>query len=306
MITAGKILIGPSSFAAADKAPLERLRQSGLAVVSNPYGRKLSKEDLLDLLPGAVGLIAGLEPLTRDVLERSELRVISRHGAGLSNVDLEAAKELGITIRHTPDAPTAAVAELTVGAMISLMRRIPEMDRDLHERRWVKRAGVQLEGKTVLIIGFGRIGRKLAGLLRVFHVKLLAVDPAWDGTFEGVESLPLHEALPKADVISLHAGGEEQILGEREFALMRAGVFILNAGRGALIDESCLCQALASGAVAGAWLDAFQEEPYRGPLVDYPQVLLTPHIGSFSLECRRRMDMEAVENLLAALAESGR
>ena len=301
----GKVLIGPSTFGAADRAPLDRLQQAGAEVVPNPYGRKLSTDELRALLPGVVGLIAGLESLTREVLARSSLKVISRCGVGLSNVDLKAAEDLGITVRSTPDAPTAAVAELTIGALISLMRGLPQMDRDLHEGRWSKQVGVQLESKTVLLIGFGRIGRKVASLLKPFNVRLLAVDAALVGTVEGVPVLPLVKALPQADVISLHASGETEIIGEREFDLLKPGVFLLNAGRGGLVNESVLCQALEKGRVAGAWLDTFSREPYEGPLIRAPHVILTPHIGSSSIECRRRMEMEAVENLLAALAESG-
>ncbi len=303
MVTGRKTLIAPSSFGTVDQAPLERLKETGMEVIPNPFGRKLQKDELLALLPGVVGLIAGLEPLTRDVLEQSQLRVISRCGVGLSNVDLEAARALGIKVRSTPDAPTAAVAELTVGSMITLMRCVPQMDRDLHEGRWVKHIGVQLEGKTVVIIGFGRIGRKVASLLRPFKVRLLAVDPAFHGTIDDTSIVSLEVALRQADVISLHASGQTQVIGKREFGLMKSGLFLLNAGRGELIDESSLCRALDGGVVAGAWIDTFSQEPYAGPLARYPQVILTPHIGSSSAECRRRMEMEAVENLLSALAE---
>lgn len=297
-----KVLIGPSSFAEANQTPLVKLKEAGVEVISNPYGRKLTKDELCALLPGVVGHIAGLESLTRDVLEHSQLRVISRCGVGLSNVDVKAAADLGIAVRFTPDAPTTAVAELTIGAMISLMRLIPQMDRDLHGGRWVKQVGVQLEGKTVLIIGFGRIGRKVARLLRSFSVRLLAVDPACKGIVEGVQILPLAAGLPQADLISVHASGDDEIFGEEEFTLIKPGTFLLNAGRGGLVNESCLLRALDNGAVAGAWLDAYLCEPYRGPLIHCPQVILTPHIGSYSIECRPRMEMEAVENLLAALA----
>ena len=302
MLKGVRVLIGPTLFGAGNPTPIERLRQMGADVVANPYGRRLSKDDLRMLLPGAAGLIAGLEPLSRDVLEQSGLKVISRCGTGLSNVDLEAAERLGIIVKHTPDIPTTAVAELTVGAMIALMRHLPAMDRDLHSGTWEKRMGRQLEGKTVLLVGYGRIGQRVAALLRPFNVRVLAADPALRHAMDGVAVLPLEEALPQADVISLHASGEAEILGEREFARMKPEVFLLNAGRGGLVNEPALCRALDRGIVAGAWLDTFVEEPYAGPLTRYPQVLLTPHIGSASLECRTRMELAAVENLLEAFA----
>lgn len=296
-----KILVAPSSFGVVDRAPLERLEQAGLEVISNPYGRKLTKEELQKLLPGVIGIVAGLEPLTREILEGSDLKVISRCGVGLSNVDLEAAATLGIAVRSTPDAPTLAVAELTLGAMLSVIRRIPQMDHDLHEGRWVKQVGTQLCGKTVVIIGFGRIGRKLADLLKPLDVAIVAVDSVIAPAANDVTFLSLGEALKTGDIVTLHASGESQILGDAEFALMKPGVHLLNSARGGLINESALCRALEGRIVAGAWLDTFGQEPYSGPLLGYPQVILTPHVGSSTAECRSRMERESVENLLVAL-----
>nr|MBI3612072.1 phosphoglycerate dehydrogenase [Nitrospirota bacterium] len=287
-------------FGAVDNTPMERLHQAGAHIVRNPFKRKLTKEELHALLPGVIGLIAGLEPLTRDVLEISQLKVISRCGVGLSNVDLQAAADLGIVVRSTPDAPTTAVAELTVGAMLSLLRMVGWMDRDLHDGAWNKKIGVQLEGKTVVIIGFGRIGQKVASLLAPFNATIIAVDPSRTdcGT---VPILPLHEALRRADIVTAHCSGETCILGEKEFTLLKPGAFVLNGARGGVIDEKALMKSLDEGRVAGAWLDSFEEEPYRGPLTKYPQVILTPHVGSYTQECRTRMELEAVDNLLAAL-----
>ena len=233
-MTGDKILIAPSSFAAVDKAPLTELERHKFEIIKNPYGRKLTEEELLELLPGVIGIIAGLEPLTRRVLASSNLKVISRCGIGLDNVDMEAARELGIKVFNTPDAPTLAVAEMTVGMMLTLPRRINEMDHALHQGKWLKRIGMQLKGVSVAIIGYGRIGKKVAELLQPFDVRLLIVDPYVKNISNSVS---LEEALAKADIITLHASGKSVILGAREFALMKTGVFILNAGRGELIDE---------------------------------------------------------------------
>ncbi len=303
-----KVLIGPSSFGEYDSTPLDRLLEVGCEIIQNPYKRRLAKEELLKLLSNdVVGLIAGLEPLDQDVLGKTGLKVISRCGAGLSNIDLEAAKNLHIKVRSTPDAPTTSVAELTVGAMISLLRQIPQMDKDLHENRWVKKIGVQLEGKTVVIIGFGRIGRKVAALLKSFHTNLIAVDlglyAKTNGLEEGIEVRQLEQALPEADIIAIHSSGENQIFGNNEFKLIKDGAFLLNAARGGVVDELALIQALESGKIRGAWIDTFNIEPYSGPLQKYPQVILTPHIGSYTLECRESMEMEAVNNLIAAFKE---
>jgi len=300
-----KILIGPSSFAATDSAPMDRLRESGCEIMGNPFKRKLTKPELIDLLGhGVSGLIAGLEPLDREVLEASGLEVISRCGAGLSNIDLTAARGLGIAVCFTPDAPTKAVAELTVGALLGMLRMIPQMNRDLHDGRWIKRIGTQLEKKTVVIIGFGRIGRYTAKLLAPFGVKLLIVDPYFDKTAKGVKVVSLEEAIPPADVIIIHASGENCILRKKEFTLMKKGIFLLNAARGNAVDEDALVDALEKKTVKGAWIDVFKNEPYNGELRKYPQAILTPHEGSYTGECRRQMEIQAVDNLIRAFEEN--
>src|SRR3989304_3158812 len=295
-----KVLLGPSTFAAQDPSPIERLAAEGCEIIKNPFGRKLTKQELIELLAGVKGLIAGLETLDAQVMSKSELKVISRCGSGMSNVDIEAAGRYGIKVFSTPNGPTSAVAELTLGAMINLLRMVSLMDRDLHEGRWTKKIGMQLEGKTVVIIGLGRIGRKVVSLLKPFHVRLIAVDPDVREEIDGVEVLPLDKALTEADIITIPSSGEQQIIGDNEFRLLKRGTFLLNAARGGVINESSLIQAIESGKIAGAWLDTFNAEPYVGPLIKYPQVLLTPHVGSYTLECRRSMEMEAVENLIAA------
>ena len=304
-----KVLIGPSSFGAVDDLPATLLAESGCTVIGNPYARKLTEVELLELLAdGVTGLIAGVESLDRTVLEQSQLQVISRCGAGLSNVDLEAAEERGIQVFSTPDAPTTAVAELTLGALLSLLRSLPAMDRRVRERNWEKTVGRQLEGQVVAVIGYGRIGRKVGRLLGAFGATVVAVDPAHVGEVDGVPMVPLAEAIRGADIITLHCSGEEQILGKREFSSMKDGVYILNAARGSLVDESALTKALESGKVTGAWLDAFLVEPYEGLLLNQEGVLLTPHAGSYTRECRLSMESEAVENLLTGFRrlEEGR
>lgn len=295
-----KILVSTSTFAAFDSSPLQRLQQCGFDVKLNPYKRKLTKQELSGLLPGMVGLIAGLEMLDYDVMRQSELKVISRCGAGMSNVDLSAAERLNIKVYSTPDGPTTAVAELTLGAMLSLLRMIPQMNQDLHAGKWTKKIGLQLEGKTVVIIGFGRIGQRVASLLKSFQVRLIAVDPYVKEKVEGVEFLPAAQAFPQADIVTIHCSGDGQILGKKEFELFKKNVFLLNAARGEVINEEVLVEFLEKGKLAGVWLDTFCDEPYDGPLTQYPNVILTPHVGSYTSEARKTMEMEAVNNLLSA------
>ncbi|KHE94094.1 MAG: hypothetical protein K8F52_13395 [Candidatus Scalindua rubra] len=296
-----RILIGPSTFAALDSSPMDKLIDEGFEVVDNPFGRKLTIKELVDFLPGLIGLIAGLEDLNRGVLEQSELKVISRCGSGLSNVDLKTAVKLGIKVFSTPDAPTTSVAELTLGLLLSMMRQLYKMNMSMHQRKWDKQIGTQLKGKVVAIIGFGRIGRKVGQLLMAFESDVVAVEPELSGEVDGTQILNMDDALKKADIIILHCSGSGVLLGEREFGMMKKGVYLINIARGHLIDEISLTHALDSGHVAGACLDTFVEEPYSGHLCDYEQVILTPHIGSYTQECRRQMEMESVENLIKGL-----
>jgi D-3-phosphoglycerate dehydrogenase / 2-oxoglutarate reductase len=299
-----KILLGTSSFGKSNPAPIKLMESHGLEVIPNRYGRKLTRKELLDLLPGITGLLAGLEAVDRGVLKASDLKVVSRCGSGISNVDVEACKELGIVFKYTPFGPTQAVAELTVAMMISLLRDAWAMHANLCKGKWDKRVGFQIKGKTVVIIGFGRIGHRTASLLEPFAVDLIAVDPFLDPKKESLRLMGLHEALPLADIVILHAGGEEEIIAEKELRLMKDGTFFCNAARGQNVNEAALGEALDSGKIAGAWLDSFSCEPYHGPLCGHSRVLMTPHVGSYTTEGRLDMEMEAAQNLINGLAEA--
>ena len=297
------ILIGPTTFGSNDPSTLQRIESAGYVVRRNPVGRKMTEADLSMALDGVVGLIAGLEPLTEAILIRSTLRVISRCGVGVENVDHAAAKRLGIKVFSTPNAPTVAVAELTIGALICLLRRIAQMDRVMHDGGWEKLSGPQVRDKTIAVVGLGRIGLQVSSYLRALGARVIGVDPVRRGDVDGIPIVPLAEALSRADVVSLHASGSAEILGAQEFRQLRHGAYVLNTGRGGLVNETALRLALDEGRVAGAWLDAFAEEPYKGPLKNYRQVLLTPHVGYSSDESRRQMEVEAADNLLAGLAD---
>lgn len=304
------VLLSVSSFGAAGDGPLRLLEAAGVNVVPNPHGRKLTEDEVAELIAGVDGVIAGTEPLNAAVLEgAAHLRVISRVGVGLENVDLNAALRMGIVVRNTPEALTDAVAELTLGGILSVIRQIGRMDRDMHAGAWERQMGGLLRGKTVGIVGLGRIGRRLAELLRPFEVRLLAADRAPEPDVAeqlGVRYVELDELLRESDVVTLHLPGmEDSLLGADEIARMKAGAILVNASRGGLVDEAALHAALADGRLAGAYLDTFASEPYDGPLRDLPTVLLTPHAGSYAAEARERMETEAAQNLLDAFEEFG-
>lgn len=298
------VAVGPSSFAQQDDAPLRLLEDAGVELRPNPFGRRLTEEEILRQLEDVDGLIAGLEPLNRRVLNSSpQLKVIARVGIGMDNVDQEAAAELGIKVSNTPEGPTAAVAELTVAALLALCRGLVPANDALHTGKWDKRIGVGLSGLKVLLVGYGRIGRRVSELLRPFGAEIAVSDPYIDPNQlpDYVRPVTLLAGLAEADVISLHASGKGTLLGPAEFDQMKDGVIILNSARGALIEEEAMVRALDSGRVGSAWLDVFWDEPYIGPLTDYNQVLLTPHISTYTQQCRRQMEVAAVENLLRDL-----
>ena len=298
------VAISTSSFAGEDRAPLELLEGAGVTIKPNPHRRRLTEAEIIRHLEDADGLLAGLEPLNRRVLASSgKLKAIARVGIGMDNVDLDAARELGIKVSNTPDGPTRAVAEMTLAAMLSLCRGLPAANAALHAGEWRKSIGAGLVGTHVLIVGYGRIGRRVAGLLHAFGAEVFVADPFIEPSSLGAgeRMVTLEEGLSRAQVVTLHAAGDQVVIGEREFALARDGMILLNSARGGLVDEAALLKALDSGKVRAAWCDAFREEPYAGPLMNYEQVLLTPHISTYTRQCRLSMAMAAVQNLLRDL-----
>lgn len=298
-----------STFAVHDDSPLALLDKAGLAYKKNPAGRKLTPTETVDMLRGAIGVVAGTESLDADVLSRlPDLRVISRCGAGMDNVDLDAARELGITVVNTPFGPTRATAELTVAMLMALLREIPAMDRDIRSGTWKKRTGRLLLGKNVGVIGYGRIGKATASLLQTLGCTVNFYDPhiAEDDP-NGPKRMGLSDLLAWAEVITLHCNEPENacpLLGELELGGMREGAWLVNCARGSLVDETALLKNLASGHLSGAALDTYPEEPYAGPLIELDNVILTPHVGSYALEGRIQMEVDAVQNLIDALEVS--
>ncbi len=299
-----QLVITTSSFGALDSAPFDALQGRGFDVVLNPHGKALSTSEAVELCRDAVGVVAGTEPLNAVFMDAcTKLRVISRCGTGVDNVDLEAAAERSIRVFNTPDAPTLAVAELTVGLMLDLLRQISRQDAEIRQGLWKKQMGFQLSGKRVGFVGFGRIARKVAGLVAPFGCQTVFSDPlVADGT-DGLKRMEMDELLGWADIVSIHASVKEPLIGERELALMRLGGWLVNTARGRAVDDEALLAALNSGHLAGAALDVFSQEPYNGPLRGLKNVVLTPHIGSYARESRILMEMEAAQNLLKGLED---
>jgi len=302
-----KIFISTTTFAEFDKTPLELLKEKGYSYRLNPYKRKMNSEEIKECAKEAIGIVAGTETLDGRVLENlSNLKVISRCGSGMDNVDLIAAEKKGIKVCNTPDGPTLAVAELTVGLILNLLRRVNEMDVLLRAGKWTKIMGNLLSGKKVGIIGFGRIGQKTAHLLTGLGVGEISYYDVADKPCEGAKRKSLEELLKDADIVTLHVpslGNNKPLLGEKEFSLMKKGSWIVNVSRGGVVDEAALYGSLKNGHLSGAAVDVFENEPYSGPLKELNNVVLTPHIGSYAAEARIKMETNAVRNLLNVLGE---
>ncbi len=299
-----KIAITTTTFGEYDDSPIELCRKKGFEVALNPHGRKIKAEELMELAKDAVGLVAGTEPITEEaLLKLRSLKVISRCGAGLDNVDLKAAGKLGIKVFNTPDAPTLAVAELTIGLILGLLRKISRMDSDIRKNKWEKLMGNLISGKKVGLIGFGRIGRRVAGLLKPFSCEVAYADPFVEDGLDGFKRLKMQELLSWADIISVHVSVSNTIIGEKEISLMKKGGWLINVSRGGVVDEGALYKALKAKHLSGAALDVFEKEPYDGALKELDNAILTPHIGSYAVEARVEMEIQAVKNLLKGIEE---
>jgi len=302
-----KIAVTTSSFGKYGGTVLGRLEEKGFHIVLNQSGRKLVKGEIDDLCRDAAGIIAGTENYDQDTLERlKRLKVISRCGTGLDNIDIKAADKLGIKVFNTPGAPTLAVAELTVGLILNLLRNVSLMDREIRESKWQKIMGNLLNGKKIGITGFGSIGQKTAELLSGFQVELAYCDLQKKKCTLTCSEMSLQDMLGWADIITLHVSAKKDfvpVIGRKEIEKMRKGSWLINISRGGIVDESALYDALSSGHLAGAALDVFEEEPYHNHLINLKNVILTPHIGSYAKEVRIEMEKQAVENLLKGLEE---
>ena len=297
-----RVIITTSSYGKADDKPLVLLGEK-CEVQLNPYGRKLTTEEFVELTDGMDGVIAGVESITREALEkRPGLKVISRCGVGMDSVDLEACKELGVKVFNTPNAPVDSVAELTVTVMLDLLKNVSRMNASMKSGQWNKMSGMMLKGKKVGIIGMGRIGSRVAELVSVFGVEIAYSDI--EDKHNGYDYLSKEELLAWADIVTVHTSACEEgsyVIGAADLDRMKASAFLVNTSRGRFIDENALYDALKSGHLQGAALDVFSEEPYTGKLTELDNVILTPHISSSAKEARAVMEMEAAKNLLEGL-----
>ena len=304
-----KVLITTVPFGDKNRIPLEMLEAAGIEYLINPLGRKLNEKELALMVSDFDVIIAGTEKITDDVMENGKnLKLISRVGIGLDSLDLLAAKRRGVKVSYTPDAPSPAIAEFTVGLMLTMLHSVHLSNFQMHVGHWNRYFGRRIPDVTIGVIGLGRIGKRVLNLLRSFgSPKLLLNDISpnleIDREFK-VEWVTKEEIYKQADVITFHlplTKESKNMVRKEHLKMMKPDAILINTARGGIINEDDLYDVMNEGHLSGASIDVFVQEPYSGRLREIDRCILTAHMGSSSVDCRTRMEREATEEAVRFL-----
>ncbi|MBP1643214.1 MAG: serA [Acidobacteria bacterium] len=293
-----------------EKSGIDILRSAGAEVT---VVESADRPRLKELIADADALVVrSATKVTRELLAAApKLKVVGRAGIGVDNVDVPAATELGVLVVNAPTANVMSAVEHTFALLLALARHIPAADASMKRGEWDRKTfkGVELQGKTLGLVGFGKIGQRVGARARAFEMEVIFVDPAIDaarGRQLGAEKVTVDELVERADVVSFHCPlnpGTRGILGAERIARLRKGALVVNCGRGGVVDETALLAALESGHLAGAALDVYEQEPPNRPeLARHPRVVATPHIGAQTDEAQERIAVETANMVIAALA----
>ncbi|ADB57755.1 phosphoglycerate dehydrogenase [Archaeoglobus profundus] len=286
---------------------IDFMKKNGLEV---DVKTDISHEELLEVIQDYDALIVRSRTrVTRDVIDRAKkLKIIGRAGVGVDNIDVDYATEKGIVVVNAPGGNSVSAAEHTIGLILSIARKIPQADRSVKEGKWERKkfVGIELRGKTLGIVGLGRIGYEVAKRMRCFEMNILAYDPYVSeerAKSVGAKLVSLEELLRNSDIITIHVPKTketEKMISYKEFEIMKDGVYIINAARGGIVDEKALYDALVSGKVAGAALDVYEKEPpdKDNPLLKLENVVTTPHIGASTREAQMMVGMTVAEDIV--------
>ncbi|TGL45851.1 phosphoglycerate dehydrogenase [Leptospira perdikensis] len=320
------VFVSTFPFCRTSKVALDLLESNGHKVTVNPLGRKMKPEEVASHAKDFDALIAGTEDLTELVTKTNHLKIISRVGVGLDSVPLDLCKEKGIAVAYTPDAVSPAVSELAVCLIVDGMRKVSYADLEIRKGEWTRPYGERIGGATIGIVGFGRIGKRVASHLLGYLPKEILVCDLMDQT-EAIASLSglahsiknvndtlgknwsstsikqvsFETLLKNSDAITLHVPLTTQtrnLLDHSKFSLMKPKAVLVNTARGEIVNEKDLFEYLKSAPLGCAAMDVFEEEPYHGPLCELQNVILTQHMGSCSNDCREDMEREAAENVV--------
>jgi D-3-phosphoglycerate dehydrogenase len=305
------IFVSTFPFARVNQQPLDLIKESGFSYLLNPFHKKPNENQLLELGRDFKTIIAGTEDLEEYVKSNNNLRFISRVGVGLDSVPLKLCKEKNIKVSYTPNAVTYAVAEMTLGLMISLSRKLFLADKMTREGDWSRHQGKSLPESTIGIIGFGRIGKEVARLLQAFSVKEILVHdivPVDLTQFQklsyAIKKCSLEELLSLSDIVTVHVSKNkktENLINVQNLSLMSKDSYLINTSRGGIVNENDLFESLVNKKILGAALDVFSNEPYHGKLTTLENVILTQHMGSCSDLCRKTMELQATLEVIRFL-----
>lgn len=304
-----KILITPRSFASSSDKAIKMLTARGYEIQRNNTDRPYKKEEILNLIKDIDGIIIGIDELSAEIIEKAnKLKVISKYGTGLDNIDIHMAPKKKIIVTNTPTANVDAVADLAFGLILSLARRIPEADQKTKNGKWEKIIGKSVWEKTLGVIGLGKIGRQVVKRARGFQMNILGFDLVKDKKFAqryGIKYVNLEKLLQKSDYITIHIplnDATRGMISYKELEKIKREAFLINTSRGGIVDEQALYKALRNNQLKGAALDVYHSEPpVESPLKELDNVIMTPHIGAYTEEAIENMGMQAAQNLIDVL-----
>jgi D-3-phosphoglycerate dehydrogenase len=304
-----KILITPRSFASFSDKSLKMFTERGYEIKRNNTGRPYEKEEMLKLIRDIDGIIIGIDELSAEIIEGADaLKVISKYGIGLDNIDINTATNKKIIVTSTPTANVDAVADLAFGLILSLARRIPEADKKTKSGKWEKIIGKSVWEKTLGVIGLGKISRQVVKRAIGFEMNILAFDIVKDKKFVqkyGIKYVNLEKLLRKSDYITIHIplnDATRGMISYEELEKMKKNAFLINTSRGGIVDEEALYDALRNNKLRGAALDVYNNEPLReSPLKELDNMIMTPHIGAYTEEAIENMSIQAAQNLIDVL-----
>ncbi len=298
-----KILISATPFCENSLRPIKLLRKNNIKFDINLKKRRYTENEIKNLIKSYDGLIADVEPLTSKVLRNAKkLKVISRVGIGLNNIDLSYAKKNKINVFNTPDAPTSAVVEFNIGLIFMLIRKISILNMSIKKGKWLKLIGLRIPFIKIGILGLGRVGFSLANALVKLGVKQIYYnDLKKKITNKKIIYKSKDYIFKNCDLVSINlpeTKNTKNFIDKKIFNKMKKNSFLINTSRGEIINENDLYNFLKKGFFAGVALDVFNKEPYYGKLKEFERCILTPHVASHTIDCRNKMEMEATENLV--------
>lgn len=308
---AKKVLVTATNYSTYCSAAKALLEENGIEIIENPYGRPMTREELLTVVGDIDGVVVGVDTWNEEIFAHApKLRAMARFGVGVDNIDLAAAKAHGIQVTNAKGMNSNPVAELTVGLILSTLRNVPAFNASIREGKWDRFMGRDLAGMTVGLLGFGDIAQRVAKKLSGFDVSICAYDlyPNLEKARElNVEMVSMEEALHRADVVCMHLPSlpaTHHIMDARTFGMMKDGSYFINTARGALVDETALAQALQSGKLTAAAIDVFDQEPVRrdNPLFALPNLFATPHTAAETYDTYHNVGLATARQLLDVFA----